>query len=65
MAISVSLNGEHFEQVIYTKEDAFEQLVAGNAGTIFGGATSRNAKADSSACGKTSGDIKNKRGKPC
>lgn len=36
MAISVSLNGEHFEQVIYTKEDAFEQLVATNAGTIFG-----------------------------
>lgn len=36
MAISVSLNGENFEQVIYTKEDAFEQLVAQNAQTIFG-----------------------------
>jgi len=36
MAISVSLNGENFEQVIYTKEDAFEQLVAKNAGIIFG-----------------------------
>ena len=36
MAISVSLNGETFEQVIYTKEDAFEQLVAKNAETIFG-----------------------------
>jgi len=36
MAISVSLNGENFEQVIYAKEDAFEQLVAQNAQTIFG-----------------------------
>ena len=36
MAISVSFNGENFEQVIYTKEDAFEQLVAQNAQTIFG-----------------------------
>jgi predicted transport protein len=36
MAISVSLNGENFEQVIYYKEDAFEQLVAQNAQTIFG-----------------------------
>jgi predicted transport protein len=36
MAISVSLNGENFEQVLYTKEDAFEQLVAQNAQTIFG-----------------------------
>ncbi len=36
MAISVSLNGEIFEQVIYSKEDDFEQLVAENAGTIFG-----------------------------
>jgi len=35
MAISVSLNGENFEQVLYTKEDAFEQLVAQNAQTIF------------------------------
>jgi len=65
MGISVSLNGEHFEEVIHTKEDAFEQFVAGNAGTIFGRTTSRNAKPDSSACGKTLRDIKNKRGKPC
>jgi predicted transport protein len=36
MAISVSLNGENFEQVIYSKEDDFEQLVAKNAETIFG-----------------------------
>jgi len=36
MAISVSLNGDNFEQVIYAKEDAFEQLVAQNAKTIFG-----------------------------
>jgi predicted transport protein len=36
MAISVSLNGDNFEQVIYAKEDAFEQLVAQNAQTIFG-----------------------------
>jgi hypothetical protein len=34
--ISVSLNGENFEQVIYTVEDDFEQLVAQNAQTIFG-----------------------------
>jgi predicted transport protein len=34
--ISVSLNGEIFEQVIYSREDAFEQLVAANAQTIFG-----------------------------
>jgi predicted transport protein len=36
MAISVSLNGENFEQVIYNKEDAFEQLIVQNALTIFG-----------------------------
>jgi predicted transport protein len=36
MAISVSLNGEIFEQVIYSSEDDFEQLVAKNAQTIFG-----------------------------
>ena len=36
MAISVSFNGENFEQVIYSKEDEFEQLVAKNAETIFG-----------------------------
>jgi len=36
MAISVSLNGAIFEQVIYSKEDDFEQLVAKNAETIFG-----------------------------
>lgn len=36
MAISVSLNGKNFEQVLYAKEDAFEQLVAQNAQTIFG-----------------------------
>ena len=36
MAISVSLNGESFEQAIYTNEDDFEQLVAKNAQTIFG-----------------------------
>ena len=36
MDISVSLNGEIFEQVIYAREDAFEQLVAENAQTIFG-----------------------------
>lgn len=36
MAISVSLNGEVFEQVIYSKEHDFEQLVAKNAATIFG-----------------------------
>jgi len=36
MDISVSLNGEIFEQVIYSKEDDFEQLVAKNADTIFG-----------------------------
>jgi hypothetical protein len=36
MAISVSLNGEIFEQVIYSREDDFEQLVAKNAETIFG-----------------------------
>lgn len=36
MAISVSLNGESFEQVIYSREEDFEQLVAQNAGTIFG-----------------------------
>lgn len=36
MAISVSLNGESFEQVIYSREEDFEQLVAKNAGTIFG-----------------------------
>jgi len=36
MTISVSLNSEIFEQVIYSKEDDFEQLVAENAGTIFG-----------------------------
>ena len=36
MAISVSLNGEVFEQVIYSKEHDFEQLVAKNSETIFG-----------------------------
>jgi len=36
MAISVSLNGENFEQVFYANEDAFERLVAQNAQTIFG-----------------------------
>jgi hypothetical protein len=36
MTISVSLNGEVFEQVLYSKEDDFEQLVAKNAETIFG-----------------------------
>jgi predicted transport protein len=39
MAISVALNGEVFEQVIYSKEDDFEDLVAKNAGTIFGDKT--------------------------
>lgn len=36
MTISVSLNGEIFEQVNYSKESDFEKLVAENAGTIFG-----------------------------
>jgi len=36
MAISVSLNGAIFEQVIYSKEEDFEQLVVRNAETIFG-----------------------------
>jgi len=36
MAISVSLNGEIFEQVLYAREEDFEQLVAKNAETIFG-----------------------------
>jgi len=36
MAISVSLNGENFEEVFYAKEDGFEQLVVQNAQTIFG-----------------------------
>jgi len=36
MAVSVSLNGEIFEQVVYSQEDDFEQLVAKNAETIFG-----------------------------
>jgi len=36
MAISVSLNGDVFEQVIYSQEEEFEQLVARNAVTIFG-----------------------------
>jgi predicted transport protein len=36
MAISVSLNGEIFEQVIHFREDDFEQLVARNAKTIYG-----------------------------
>jgi len=36
MAISVSLNGNNFEEVFYAKEDAFEQLVVQNAQTIFG-----------------------------
>jgi len=36
MAISVSLNGEIFEQVFYSREEDFEQLVAKNAVTIFG-----------------------------
>jgi predicted transport protein len=36
MTISVSLNSESFEQVIYSREDDFEQLVAKNAETIFG-----------------------------
>jgi len=36
MTISVSFNGENFEQVFYNKEDAFEQLIVQNAETIFG-----------------------------
>ena len=36
MAISVSFNSEIFEQVIYSREDEFEQLVSKNAQTIFG-----------------------------
>jgi predicted transport protein len=36
MAISVSFNGENFEQVPYKIEADFEQLVANNAKTIFG-----------------------------
>lgn len=36
MAISVSLNGVIYEQVIYSKESDFEELVAINAETIFG-----------------------------
>jgi len=36
MAISVSYNDEIFEQVVYSREDEFEQLVVKNAGTIFG-----------------------------
>lgn len=36
MTISVSLNGEVFEQVVYSKESDFEELVAKNAETIFG-----------------------------
>jgi len=36
MTLNVSLNGEIFEQVIYNNEDAFEQLIAQNAQTIFG-----------------------------
>jgi len=36
MAINVSLNGENFEQVIYSEEDDLEQLVVNNAETMFG-----------------------------
>jgi len=36
MTISVSFNGEIFEQVVYSRESDFEELVAKNAGTIFG-----------------------------
>jgi hypothetical protein len=36
MAISVSLNGEIFEQVVYSREDDFERLVVENCETIFG-----------------------------
>ena len=36
MTISVSLNSDIFEQVVYSKESDFEELVAQNAETIFG-----------------------------
>jgi len=36
VAVGISLNGEVFEQVIYSREDDFERLVVENAGTIFG-----------------------------
>jgi len=36
MTISVSLNGEVFDQVVYSRESDFEELVAKNAETIFG-----------------------------
>lgn len=36
MAIGVSLNGNNFERVIYSKEVDFERLVTKNAATIFG-----------------------------
>ncbi len=36
MAISVSLNSDNFERVIYSKEVDFERLITKNAATIFG-----------------------------
>jgi hypothetical protein len=39
MTISVSLNGEIIEQVMYSKENDFEQLIVSNAETIFGDKT--------------------------
>ncbi len=36
MAVSVSLNNEIFDQVTYSQENDFEQLVLDNAATIFG-----------------------------
>ena len=36
MTISIFLNGQNCQQVIYNKEDAFEKFIVDNAETIFG-----------------------------
>src|SRR3990167_2048108 len=36
MTISIFLNGQNCQQVIYDKEDAFEKFIVDNADTIFG-----------------------------
>ena len=36
MAISIFLNGQNCQQVIYNREDAFEKFIVDNAETIFG-----------------------------
>jgi predicted transport protein len=36
MAISIFLNKQNFPQIIYNKEDEFEELIIDNAATIFG-----------------------------